>query len=221
MPRVPRGEFIFRQRFRIEETEAIARATFHVAGRVLFRQIAINGSALHLMEKGEFGLGEFEVTQLVAPGENLIALRVALPGGPAAPTAFPGIRARSPAFSRASSFALHAFPPRASVRERWRPRVRDDRSDRPRGHRASDSPRRISAALGARSWVAFPARLGASAGAEEWLEAKVGRALVGSWASGERHARRDRAASRFPPWRSLRSDPARRWTSIERKPVPI
>lgn len=73
--RVATGEFLFRQRFTIEEIGEVIAARLRLTGNADFAEAALNDSPLPLAGRQGFVDAEFEVTPLLRAGENIVALR--------------------------------------------------------------------------------------------------------------------------------------------------
>jgi len=70
------GDFLFRQQLRLGDLKDLARAELCLSGSVEFLGVFLNERPVHLAGKTQLGICEFEITPLIRPGDNLLALRV-------------------------------------------------------------------------------------------------------------------------------------------------
>ncbi|MCH8333231.1 hypothetical protein IIC65_04805, partial [Candidatus Sumerlaeota bacterium] len=77
------GEFVFRQQFLLQDFAQIADAQLWIVGGVDYLELALNDRPIHIPAGERLELGQFEITSLLRPGENVIALRAAARNLPA------------------------------------------------------------------------------------------------------------------------------------------
>ncbi len=68
--------YLFRQAFTVDSAHRVARATLRLAANAEIIEAALNERPLHLATPPQHGLVELEVTPLLRPGVNVLALRV-------------------------------------------------------------------------------------------------------------------------------------------------
>lgn len=70
------GVYLFRQNFRLDPAQPAIRATLRLATNVDLIEAAFNEHPLHLVGASKPSQAEFEVTPLLRPGDNILALKV-------------------------------------------------------------------------------------------------------------------------------------------------
>ncbi|MCL5270091.1 MAG: hypothetical protein M1457_05985 [bacterium] len=75
------GGYLFRQSFKIDQPGTLARAVLRLATNGEPVEMSLNEYPLHLAGNRKFSIAEFEVTPLIQPGANILAVHLRQPPG--------------------------------------------------------------------------------------------------------------------------------------------